>query len=103
ATEAGQLYRRMVALRHSGLYFAGLVQPVGPTIPLVEIQGEWLAAALSGAMRLPDPRTREREVKKHRDYQRRTYLDADRYILEVDFKTYARQMRNDVRRGMTGG
>jgi dimethylaniline monooxygenase (N-oxide forming) len=103
ATEAGQLYRRMVALRHSGLYFAGLVQPVGPTIPLVEIQGEWLAAALSGAMRLPDPRTREHEVKKHRDYQRRTYLDADRYILEVDFKTYARQMRNDVRRGMTGG
>jgi dimethylaniline monooxygenase (N-oxide forming) len=38
-TEAGDLYRRMVSLKHPDLIFAGLVQPVGPTIPLVEIQG----------------------------------------------------------------
>jgi dimethylaniline monooxygenase (N-oxide forming) len=100
--EVGRLYRRIVPLNRRGLYFAGLVQPVGPTIPLVEIQGEWLAAALSGAMRLPDARTMEREVDKHLAYQRRTYLDADRYRLEVDFKTYARQMRGDMRRSMVG-
>jgi hypothetical protein len=41
-------YRRMISITHPGLIFAGLVQPVGPTIPLVEIQGRWLAAVLSG-------------------------------------------------------
>ncbi len=33
------LYRRMISIKHPGLIFAGLVQPVGPTIPLVESKG----------------------------------------------------------------
>ena len=102
AADSGRLYRRMIALRHPGLLFAGLVQPVGPTIPLVEVQGEWLAAALSGAMRLPNAEVRAREVESHRAYQRRTYVSADRYLLEVDFKIYAEQMREDIRRGAAG-
>ncbi|WP_088623307.1 NAD(P)/FAD-dependent oxidoreductase [Oceanicola sp. 22II-s10i] len=94
--EAGRLYRRMVSLHHPGLIFAGLLQPVGPTIPLVEIQGRWIAAYLAGRIALPDRADQTAEVEAHRDYQRRTYLDAARYVLEVDFKTYARQMAKDM-------
>ncbi|MGR3321567.1 MAG: flavin-containing monooxygenase [Pseudooceanicola sp.] len=100
--EAGRLYRRMVSLSHPGLIFAGLVQPVGPTIPLVEIQGKWIASYLSGGMKLPDPGARAGEVEAHRDYQRRVYLDSDRYVLEVDFRTYAGQMRRDMQAGQAG-
>ncbi len=32
------LYRRILAPDRPGLFFAGLVQPIGPTIPLVEIK-----------------------------------------------------------------
>jgi hypothetical protein len=97
-TEAGDLYRRMVSLKHPGLIFAGLVQPVGPTIPLVEIQGRWLASVVSGDIVLPEPEVQAREVAQHHKYQRETYLDAARYVLEVDFRTYAAQMHADMRR-----
>jgi dimethylaniline monooxygenase (N-oxide forming) len=97
-TDTTNLYRRMVSLKHPGLIFAGLVQPVGPTIPLVEIQGRWLASVLSGDIALPEPEVQAREVAQHQKYQRETYLDAARYVLEVDFRTYPAQMHADVRR-----
>ena len=37
--DVSNLYRRIVSTRHPNLLFAGLVQPIGPTIPLAEIQG----------------------------------------------------------------
>jgi len=101
-TEAGELYRRMVSLKQPGLIFAGLVQPVGPTIPLVEIQGRWLAAVLSGDIALPEPDVQAREIAQHHNYQRETYLDAARYVLEVDFRSYANQMKTDMFRGRAG-
>lgn len=94
--EAGRLYRRMVPPAHPGLIFAGLVQPIGPTIPLVEIQGKWIAALLAGAFALPDRDGMEREIDRHLEHQRRTYLNSARYTLEVDFGTYAKQLRADA-------
>jgi dimethylaniline monooxygenase (N-oxide forming) len=101
-TEAANLYRRMISLKHPGLVFAGLVQPVGPTIPLVELQGRWLAAVLSGKVALPDIAAQQREIRLHKKRQRETYLDSDRYMLEVDFKTYARRMNADMQSGAAG-
>lgn len=102
ARQAGRLYRRMVSLEHPGLIFAGLVQPVGPTIPLVEIQGQWIAEHLSGRMSLPEAEEQRGEVERHSDMQRRTYLNSNRYVLEVDFRTYAAQMRRDMAQGRAG-
>jgi dimethylaniline monooxygenase (N-oxide forming) len=101
-TEAENLYRRMISLKHPGLVFAGLVQPVGPTIPLVELQGRWLAAVLSGKVALPDIAAQQREIRLHKKRQRETYLDSERYMLEVDFKTYARRMNSDMQSGAAG-
>lgn len=100
--QAGLLYRRMLALEQPGLYFAGLVQPVGPTIPLVEIQGQWLAAVLAGAVALPSPRVQWQEVEAHRERQRATYVGSERYALEVDFRSYARALRADMAAGQAG-
>lgn len=97
-----RLFRRMASPDLPGLHFAGLVQPIGATIPLVEIQGQWLAAALSGALSLPDKATMDREIDAHADRQKRTYLDSDRYLLEVDYKLYAGQMRGDLAAGTAG-
>ncbi len=100
--DAGRLYRRIVALDHPGLLFAGLVQPVGPTIPLVEVQGRWIAALLSGRMRLPDETQRRREVDAHQARRKQAYVDAERYLLEVDYRTYVAQMAGDMRAGTAG-
>ncbi len=100
--EARHLYRRMVSLRHPGLIFAGLVQPVGPTIPLVETQGKWIAGLLSGKMSLPDSRGMEAEVEAHLKEQKKTFLDSVRYVLEVDYRTCSTQMKQDLRNGAAG-
>lgn len=94
--EAGELYRRIMAPGAPGLLFAGLVQPIGATIPLVETQGKWIAAALKGDMKLPDTATQRREIDAHRARQRRTYLDTARYQLEVDYGLYTKQMKADM-------
>jgi hypothetical protein len=101
-TDVIDLYRRMMSVNHPGLIFAGLLQPVGPTIPLVEIQGRWLAAVLSGDTALPDIATQRHEIALHRKRQLDTYLDSERYRLEVDFKIYSRQLRADMQSGKAG-
>ncbi|MDZ7839546.1 MAG: NAD(P)-binding domain-containing protein [Gammaproteobacteria bacterium] len=101
-TQAGRLYRRMMPPGRPGLIFAGLVQPIGPTIPLVEVQGKWIAGVLSGGVALPDEADQQREVDRHRERQRRTYLDSARYVLEVDYGLYTRQMKADMQSGRAG-
>jgi thioredoxin reductase len=92
------LYRRIVSIEHPGLFFAGLVQPIGPTIPLVEVQAQWIAAVLSGALHLPYPAVMCAEVKAHHARQERNYIDSERYILEVDYRNYSQTLRKDMRR-----
>lgn len=96
------LYRRMLAPTLPGLYFVGLVQPIGPTIPLVEIQARWLASVLAGETALPDQGMMQREIAQHKAALARRYVGSARYTLEVDFKEYATQLNRDVRSGRAG-
>lgn len=100
--DVAHLYRRMVSPKHPGLLFAGLVQPVGPTIPLVEIQGRWIAQMLAGKLELPERDMQLREIERHRAWQRRTYVDSKRYTLEVDFKRYATRLKRDMAEAEAG-
>lgn len=93
------LYRRMAPPQLPGLFFLGLVQPVGPTIPLVEVQSRWLAALLAGAMRPPAPDAMAREIERHVQAVRRRYVGSARYALEVDARTYTKQLVRDMQRG----
>lgn len=96
------LYRRIAPPEHPGLFLSGLVQPVGPTIPLVEIQARWIAAAISGRMSLPGQAEMNREIEAHRSRNAKRYLDSGRYTLEVDFREYAGQMDGDMERSRAG-
>ena len=97
-----RLYRRIAAPDRPGLYFAGLVQPIGATIPLVEHQGRWIAALLAGDLRLPDRAVMAQEIDRNRQRIRRRYIDSARYTLEVDFREHAGQLRADLAAGMAG-
>ena len=89
----------LVALALLLVLYNALVQPIGPTIPLVEIQGRWIAGAIAGTMALPGRETMQREIVRNREALARRYLDSPRYTLEVDFRDYARQLRGDMERG----
>ena len=44
----------MVSPEHPGLYFIGLLQPLGAIMPIAEAQSEWIADVLEGKVGLPD-------------------------------------------------
>lgn len=94
--EAPRLYRRIAAVDRPGLFFVGLVQPIGATIPLVEIQARWIAAVLSGRIKLPPPEAMAKEAAAHWRQVQGRYVDSARYTLEVDFRDYAAAMRADM-------
>jgi dimethylaniline monooxygenase (N-oxide forming) len=90
------LYRRMLPPDRPGLFFVGLVQPIGPTIPLVEIQARWLAAVLAGDIELPAPAVMQDEIAGHQERLAKRYVNSARYTLEVDFREYAAELRQDM-------
>jgi dimethylaniline monooxygenase (N-oxide forming) len=96
------LYRRVLPPDRPGLYFVGLLQPIGATIPLVEIQARWLAAVLAREVKLPDRAAMQGEIARHHRNLERRYVNSARYTLEVDFKEYAAQLRGDMARGHAG-
>ncbi len=100
--EKVDLYRRMTPPQHPGLFFAGLVQPIGATIPLVEVQARWIAATLEGSMKLPPADDMAREVAQHHERKQRTWLNSARYTLEVDARSYTAALRKDMARARAG-
>ena len=61
------LYRRVASVEHPGLYFIGLIQPLGAIMPLAEAQSEWVADLLDGRGTLPSPaEMRERSPRPKR-------------------------------------
>lgn len=96
------LYRRITPPNRPGLFFAGLVQPIGPTIPLVEIQARWIASVLTGKVALPSPGDMALEVRDFHQRKISTWLNSARYTLEVDFKDYAGELNGDIAKAASG-
>ena len=65
------LYRRVVHPQRPGLYFIGLVQPLGAIMPIAELQSEWVADLFEGRAALPDVATMREEIEseQRRDAQ----------------------------------
>lgn len=94
-----RLFRHVVHPERPGLYFIGLVQPLGAIMPLAEAQSEWVARLLTGAAELPDRGTMEREIERDRRSLRRRYVTSDRHTIQVDFYPYLHQIQREQGRG----
>jgi dimethylaniline monooxygenase (N-oxide forming) len=94
-----ELFHRVVEPRHPGLYFIGLVQPLGAIMPLAEAQSEWVADLLERRAQLPSTAEMRKEIA---DYQRRTarrYLASKRHTIEVDFLAHLCELERERKRG----
>ena len=97
------LFHRVVDPDHDGLFFIGLVQPLGAIMPLAEAQSHWVADLLSGAAALPSRAAMRREIA---GYQRRTaarYVTSKRHTIQVDFMDHLRELAGERRRGARRG
>lgn len=93
------LYHRVVHPGLPNLYFIGLIQPLGATMPLAEIQGEWVADLLAGQAGLPSRQDMEKVLRKEREEVRQRYVDSRRHTIQVDFYPYYRSIEKERRKG----
>ena len=92
------LYRRVVSVDRPGLYFIGLIQPLGAIMPLAEAQAEWIADLLGGRGTLPSPAKMREEIEAEEKAMRKRYVASKRHTIQVDFQPYLRQLRRERKR-----
>jgi cation diffusion facilitator CzcD-associated flavoprotein CzcO len=92
------LYRRVVHPERAGLYFIGLVQPLGAIMPIAERQSEWIADLLEGTAALPAPDRMRRAIEREDKALRKRYIASTRHTIQVDFHTYMRALARERKR-----
>ena len=89
----------MVPPELAGLYFIGLIQPLGAVMPLAEAQSQWVAKLLTGECALPDRESMTREIERDRRAIGRRYVKSTRHTIQVDFFPYKHQIENEIKQG----
>jgi cation diffusion facilitator CzcD-associated flavoprotein CzcO len=89
------LYRRVASVEHPGLYFVGLIQPLGAIMPIAEAQAEWVADLLSGRAALPSPIEMREAIAAEERKMRKRYVASKRHTIQVDFHPYLRQISRE--------
>lgn len=93
------LWHRVVHPDHAGLFFIGLLQPVGAVMPLAEAQSRLVAELLAGRYELPSAATMRTETKRSHDAYRRRFYDSARHTMEVDFDAFLWNIHKELKRG----
>jgi cation diffusion facilitator CzcD-associated flavoprotein CzcO len=93
------LYRRVFKPGMDNLFFVALMQPLGPTMPLAEAQGRWIASYLRGEYRLPPRGAMEADMRREHERMRRRYVASKRHTMEVDFDDYLFALRRELKAG----
>ncbi len=97
------LYRRVVPPDRPGLYFIGLVQPLGAIMPVAELQSEWVADLLEGGATLPAPAEMRAEIAREEQEMRERYVASARHTIQVDFHPTCGCCEAERRRGRSNG
>jgi hypothetical protein len=92
------LYGKVVHPDFPGLYFIGLIQPLGAIMPLAELQAKWVAGLLSGELGLPPADEMRAEIEHDRASLSDRYVRSTRHTIQVDFFPYRRWVEARLRR-----
>ncbi|MCW2784597.1 MAG: hypothetical protein JWP74_1114 [Marmoricola sp.] len=93
------LYRRVVDPQHPGLYFVGLVQPLGAIMPLAEAQSEWVADLITGTAALPSIAVMNAQIAEYDAQLRKRYVASKRHTIQVDFHGYRAEIAAERKKG----
>jgi dimethylaniline monooxygenase (N-oxide forming) len=102
-----ELFRRVFHPGIGGLYFIGLLQPLGAIMPLAEAQSTWIGDHLRGEYALPSPADVRRDIAEDQAAMRKRYVASKRHTIQVDFDDYlyalAAERRAGAERARAGG
>ena len=93
------LFRRVFHPELAGVYFIGLLQPLGAIMPLAAAQSEWLCDHLTGAYVLPPPHELRADIERERARMFKRYVASKRHTMQVDFEDYLADLAAERRRG----
>ncbi|MCL1601610.1 MAG: NAD(P)-binding domain-containing protein [Actinomycetia bacterium] len=82
-----ELYKQVVPVDIPGLFFIGLIQPVGALPPLAEQQARWVAQLLDGHS-LPSTGEMRAEIITDSFERTERYQDRPRHTIQVDYWPY---------------
>jgi cation diffusion facilitator CzcD-associated flavoprotein CzcO len=87
-----ELYKQVVPVDIHGLFFVGLIQPVGALPPLAEQQARWVSQLLDGQL-LPSTGEMRAEIITDAFERSERYQDRPRHTIQVDYWPYLDAMR----------
>jgi dimethylaniline monooxygenase (N-oxide forming) len=94
-----RLYKNVITPGLENLWFIGLLQPLGASMPLAEAQARWMTAYLTGDYAFPDRNTLERVIDDDRARMARRYVASKRHTIQVDFDQYLRTVDREMSAG----
>lgn len=94
-----RLYRSLLSPDLRGIYFPGLVQPLGAIMPIAERQGTLIAEDLRGRYEPPPRAEMIADIDRHRERMRRRYVASKRHTIQVDFDDYMRELAHEIKSG----
>ncbi|MFN9812755.1 MAG: flavin-containing monooxygenase [Deltaproteobacteria bacterium] len=93
------LFRRVFHPEIPGLFFVGLLQPLGAVMPLADAQSEWIASHLRGEYALPERAAMRADMERERRMMFERYVPSARHTMQVDFDEYLLELAKERRRG----
>jgi len=90
------LYGKVVHPDSPGLYFIGLIQPLGAIMPLAELQAHWVAGIITGRLELPARDEMIRSIADDQIALASRYVPSSRHTIQVDFFPYKRWLERQL-------
>ncbi|MFG2328776.1 flavin-containing monooxygenase [Streptomyces sp. NPDC048604] len=88
-----ELYKRVVPADRPGLYFVGLIRPVGSITRLVEAQARWVGDLVAGRTALPPEGEMRAEIDAYLAGVAERYGSSSGHSVQVDVGSYLRELR----------
>ncbi|WP_031069218.1 flavin-containing monooxygenase [Streptomyces sp. NRRL WC-3742] len=93
-----ELYRRVVAPERPGLYFVGLIRPVGAITRSLEAQAEWVARLITGDAELPPQEEMHQEIDTYLEAVAARYGHGLGASIQIDVVPYVRELQREFQR-----
>ncbi|CAA9400615.1 MAG: Monooxygenase [uncultured Nocardioides sp.] len=93
------LWKRTVHPDLPGLFFVGLLQPLGAVMPIAEAQAAWIAETLTGSYSPPARDVVRRQMALDHARNLRRFYASPRHTMQVDFDHYLWDLARERRAG----
>ena len=92
------LYHQAVHPDYEGLYFVGLIQPLGAIMPLAELQAKWIGGLISETIQRPPKNVMQTAISKYISTIKKRYIDRPRHTIQVDFWPYKNLIEKEMKK-----